>query len=165
MLAYSILVHSAILSSHLSVCLPLLLFLFNVPCRTLLNRKTSRRDQITFVFVSCQELVIFPNGCFDLSANILISGMVLARDVESSLVATISKDLGSFLLLCCQDSSPTGIQNMDMTRSTSLSALIQKTCRYLSMLALALSELQWLLQPLRERPVWSLHLRQLFQRN
>ena len=47
--------------------------------------------------------------------------------------------------------------------SASASLLIQEICCYLSKWASALSELQWLVQSLREPLVWSHHLKQLLQ--
>ena len=41
--------------------------------------------------------VIISNGCLDLSANILISVMVLVRDVQQATVASHLKGLHSFL--------------------------------------------------------------------
>ena len=54
-------------------------------------------------------------------------------------------------------------RNTDMTRECISSTLIQEICFYLSLLASALSELQWLVQSFREPPVLSLHLKQLLQ--
>ena len=53
-LAKSIPVHSLILSSHLFFCLPLFLFPFTVPCRTVfaIYQKTLRHGQTILAFVS-----------------------------------------------------------------------------------------------------------------
>ena len=92
-LAKSIPVHSLILSSHLFFCLPLFLFPFSVPCRlSLLNQKTLKHGQtiLASIFDQGQEFIIlFSNGCLDLSAN-LIGNMV-------PLVASHLKSLHSFL--------------------------------------------------------------------
>ena len=53
---------------------------------SLLSQKTLRRDKTTSVssrFFQNQEFVIFSNGCFNLPANILISGMVRLYNMQN----------------------------------------------------------------------------------
>ena len=63
-------------------------FLLLCPVRSsLLHQKTLRRGKTTLVCVLDQGQEFF-NGCFDLSANILIGSMVLVRNVKLPSVAS-----------------------------------------------------------------------------
>ena len=79
------------MSSHLSFCLPFLSFPCTVPCKiVLLSQRTLRHGQTTLVSVSWPRLGVrhFPNGCLDLSADILTGGTVLVWDVQLPSVAS-----------------------------------------------------------------------------
>ena len=49
-----------------------------------------------------KEFIIFFSGCLNLSANLFIGTMVLVRNVQEPLIASLLKGLPSFLLLCCK---------------------------------------------------------------
>ena len=80
-LAKSIPVHSLILSSHLFFCLPLFLFPFTVPCRIVFAKPEDIEtwpNHLSFRFLTrVRSSSYSPNGCLDLSANLLIGNMVL----------------------------------------------------------------------------------------
>ena len=76
-LAKFIPVHSLMFSFQLFFCyhVPLLPFPYAVPCRIVCAKHEELESgQTTFVSVSDhgQELIIFSNGCLDISANLLI---------------------------------------------------------------------------------------------
>ena len=134
-LAKSIPVKSLILSSHIFFCLHLFLFLSLCPVGlSLLNQKTLRRDQTTFLDQG-QEFSIFSNACLDLSANLLIGNMVLVRNVPQ--VAYHLKGL-LFSLTVVKVHDSQAYRNMEMTREGIRFTFGPKECFYPSKWALAL---------------------------
>ena len=75
-LTRSIIVHSLILSSHLFFCPPLL-FPFTVPCRIVFAKQEALETWLNHLSSRIRSPSYSPNGCLDLSANLLIGNRVL----------------------------------------------------------------------------------------
>ena len=114
-LAKSIPVHSLILSSHLFFCLPLSLFPFTVPCR--------------IVFAKPEDLETWPN-------HLSFRFLTMVRSSSYSPMAAWILLIGNMVLLFSNSAvkvhDSQAYRNMEMTRSTSASPLIQEICCYLS---------------------------------
>ena len=72
-------VHSLMLSSHLSLCLPFLLSPFTVPCKVVLARLDEREMTKPLQFASLydgQEVFVWSDCLLDLCADFLVGNMV-----------------------------------------------------------------------------------------
>ena len=91
-LAKSIPVHSLILSSHLFFCLPLFLFPFTVPCRTVFAKPEDLEiwpNHLSFRFLTrVRSLSYSPMAALDLSANLHICKLSKLGSLDHDINST-----------------------------------------------------------------------------
>ena len=100
-------IHFLMLSSHLFICLPLLLAPFTVLCRIVFAMP---EDLEMWPYYLSSRFVMHSNCILDSVANLLVRHMVFVGNIQKSPIASHLKGLDPSLYFCCQGPALTGIK-------------------------------------------------------